>query len=129
MAGSKVVLVKAERYSTPQLNESPDVVVCHELKIADRFLSRLVGLLNKRRLEPGAGLLIGPCSSIHTFGMAFPIDVVTLDRDYRVLGIWEDIRPWRVKVFSGDTHRVLELGSGTLRPSNVQVGDYLQVKP
>jgi uncharacterized membrane protein (UPF0127 family) len=102
--------------------------VCHELKIADRYVTRLVGLLNKRRLEPGAGLLIEPCSSIHTIGMAFPIDVVTLDRDYRVLGIWKDIRPWRVKVFRGDTYRVLELGSGTLHSSNVQIGDYLQVE-
>jgi uncharacterized membrane protein (UPF0127 family) len=61
--------------------------------------------------------------------MAFPIDVVTLDRDYRVLGIWEDIRPWRVKVFGGDTYRVLELGSGSLHLRNVQIGDYLQVEP
>jgi uncharacterized membrane protein (UPF0127 family) len=59
--------------------------------------------------------------------MAFPIDVVTLDHDYRVLGIWRDVRPWRVKVFSGDTHRVLELASGALRQINIEVGDYLQV--
>jgi hypothetical protein len=128
VTGSKVVLVKAERYSTSQVDGSPRVLVCHDLKIADRYVTRLVGLLNKRRLEPGVGLLIEPCSSIHTFGMAFSIDVVTLDRDYRVLGIWEDIRPWRVKVFSGDTYRVLELGSGSLHLRNVQIGDYLQVE-
>lgn len=129
MAGPKVVLVKANQHSTPQLAGSPSVVVCHELKVADHFMTRLIGLLNKRRLEPGTGLLIEPCSSIHTFGMAFSIDVVTLDRDYRVLGIWRDIRPWRVKVFSSDTYRVLELASGTVRPSNIEIGDYLQVEP
>jgi hypothetical protein len=98
------------------------------MKIADRFVARLVGLLNKRALEPGAGLLIEPCSSIHTFGMKYPIDVLALDRSYRVLGIWKDIRPWRVKVFSGGTYRVLELESGTLHPIDVQIGDYLQVQ-
>lgn len=128
MAGLKVVRVKANQYSTPQLDGSPSVVICHEVKVADRFMTRLIGLLNKRRLEPGAGLLIEPCSSIHTFGMAFSIDVVTLDRDYRVLGVWRDIRPWRMKVFSSDTYRVLELGSGTLHLSNIEIGDYLQVE-
>lgn len=112
----------------PELGGSTGVVVCHEIKIADRFLARLVGLLKKRRLEPGTGLLIEPCSSIHTFGMAFPIDVVTLDHDYRVLGIWKDLRPWRVKLFSGDTRRVLELASGSLRQIDLEVGDYLQVE-
>jgi uncharacterized protein len=126
VTGLKAV-VKASRYATAQRDRSP-VLVCHEVKIADHFLARLVGLLNKRGLEPGAGLLIEPCSSIHTFGMRFPIDVLALDRDYRVLGIWKDIRPWRVKVFSGGTHRVLELGSGTLNAIDVQIGDYLRLE-
>jgi uncharacterized protein len=129
VTGTKAILVKANHNVTPQLEASPNVIVCHEMKIADRFMTRLIGLLNKPQLEPGAGLLIEPCSSIHTFGMAFPIDVVALDRDYRVLGVWKDIPPWRVKVFSGDTYRVLELGSGTLHLSDVQIGDYLKVAP
>jgi uncharacterized protein len=127
MTASKVVVIKPSRCS-PQLDGSESSVLCHEIKIADRFMTRLVGLLNKRRLEPGAGLLIEPCSSIHTFGMAFPIDLVTLDREYRVLGLWNDIRPGRVKVFGGATYRVLELGSGTLHRSSVQIGDYLLVE-
>jgi uncharacterized protein len=126
--GLKAVLVRADGGATPPLEGSRSAVVCHDMKIADRFVARLIGLLNKRTLEPGAGLLIEPCSSIHTFGMKYPIDVLALDRGYRVLGIWKDIRPWSVKVFSGDTYRVLELGSGTLHPIDVQIGDYLQLE-
>jgi uncharacterized membrane protein (UPF0127 family) len=111
----------------PQLGRPAITVVCQEAQTADRFLTRLVGLLGKRRLKPGAGLIIEPCSSIHTFGMAFPIDVVALDRQYLVLGIWKNVRPWRVKVFRRDTRRVLELASGSLGQTDIEVGDLLQI--
>jgi uncharacterized membrane protein (UPF0127 family) len=124
--GRKVVLVKGSGRATAQVAE-PTSVICHEVRIADGFLTRLIGLLGKRRLEPSAGLLIEPCSSIHTFGMAFPIDVVTLDRDYRVLGTWSHVRPWRMKVFGRDTRRVLELASGSVQRTDIARGDLLQI--
>lgn len=50
-------------------------------RVARKFLARLRGMLG---VCPGAwgceGLLLVPCGSIHTFGMAFPIDVAFLDR-------------------------------------------------
>lgn len=127
MAGRQVVLVKGNRQSVAQLEKPTNIVVCHQALVADGFLTRLIGLLGKRQMQPGAGLLIEPCSSIHTFGMAFPIDVVTLDQEYRVLGIWRHVRPWRVKVFRRDTRRVLELASGALGQVDIEVADFLQV--
>ena len=122
----KVVLVKGSLRATAQPADRP-TVVCQEVRIAHSFLTRLIGLLGKRRLEPGTGLLIEPCSSIHTFGMAFPIDVVALDQDYRVLGTWSHVRPWRLKVFGRDTRRVLELASGSLQLTDITRGDLLQI--
>jgi uncharacterized protein len=122
----KVVLVKGSLRPAAQLAHHP-TVVCHEVRMADRFVTRLIGLLGKRRLEPGAGLLIEPCSSIHTFGMAFPIDVIALDQDYQVLGTWSHVRPWRLKVFGRDTRRVLELASGSLQLTDIARGDFLQI--
>jgi uncharacterized membrane protein (UPF0127 family) len=122
----KVVIVKGSPHPTPQPPNSSGVI-CHQVRIADSFVTRLIGLLGKRRLDPGTGLLIEPCSSIHTFGMAFPIDVVTLDRDYRVLGTWSHVRPWRMKVFGRKTRRVLELASGSLQQADIAIGDLLQI--
>jgi uncharacterized membrane protein (UPF0127 family) len=122
----KVVLVKGSRLPTAELANPPSVI-CHEVRIADSFAARLIGLLGKRRLEPGAGLIIEPCSSIHTFGMAFPIDVITLDRDDRVLGTWSHVRPWRMKVFGRGTRRVLELASGSIQRTDIAVGDLLRI--
>jgi uncharacterized membrane protein (UPF0127 family) len=120
-------LVIRKRPSPPRADTSAGPVICRDVRIAERFHRRLIGLLGKRGLEPGTGLLIYPCSSIHTFGMRFALDVVTMDRDYRVLGMWRDVRPWRALLFRSGTHRVLELASGSL-PAELGVGDLLYIE-
>lgn len=71
-----------------------------------------------RRLRPGDGLLLVPCSSVHTFLVGFPIDVVLLDRTGRVLDVQRNIRPGRVVPSVAGTYAVLELpaGSATIAP-------------
>src|ERR1051325_378188 len=58
--------------------------VCDVCTIADRALPRMKGLLGRRSLPPGEGILITPAPSIHTWFMRFPIDVVFLGRDLEV---------------------------------------------
>ena len=60
------------------------------IAIADTSLTRLVGLMGRRRLDAGCGLLIRPSCGIHTFGMLFSIDVVALDRSLRVVKVEGD---------------------------------------
>ena len=50
-------------------------------EVATSMWSRMRGLLGRRSLDEGAGLLIDPCSSIHMFFMRFPIDVVYLNKE------------------------------------------------
>src|SRR6185437_13252069 len=77
-------------------NKTRNTCLGTRIFIADTFLSRLVGLLGHRRLEPGTGLLIQPSSGVHMFGMRFAIDVVALDRQNRVYAVWPNLRPWRM---------------------------------
>ena len=51
--------------------------------VAERFVSRLLGLALLERAAAGPGLLIPRCRCIHTFGMRFALDVVFLDREDR----------------------------------------------
>jgi uncharacterized membrane protein (UPF0127 family) len=53
--------------------------------VATTFGARLLGLALLDRRAAGPGLLLPACSSIHTFGMRFALDVTFLDRDGRVL--------------------------------------------
>jgi uncharacterized membrane protein (UPF0127 family) len=74
-------------------------------------LSRALGLLVGAPLEPAEGLLISPCSSIHTIGMRYPIDVVFVDREARVLRVCPEVRAGRMR-FAAGARGVLELRSG-----------------
>jgi len=101
------------------------VTVGSRIGLADTSMSRLFGLLGKRGLEPGCGILIRPSSGVHTFGMQFPIDVVALDKNLRVLRTWQRLRPWRVTSVSHKIHSVLELGPGQIAQCGIEPGDQL----
>ena len=60
-------------------NQTRDVVLGRAVEVADTSEKRRTGLLKHERLEPGSGLWIVPCESVHTFFMKFPIDLVYLD--------------------------------------------------
>ncbi len=99
-------------------------VVCDRCVVADSPVSRMRGLLGRSELRPGEGLLLSPASSIHTWFMRFPIDAVFLDRDLRVVGISDDIRPWRATGRRG-AKAVLELPAGETGRRGLALGDLL----
>jgi uncharacterized membrane protein (UPF0127 family) len=105
--------------------ENGEVVVDHCV-VADSPASRMRGLLGRSELKPGEGLLLRPASSIHTCFMRFPIDAVFLDGGLRVLGISDELRPWRAASRRG-ARAVLELPAGESARRGLEVGDSLRV--
>jgi uncharacterized protein len=100
------------------------VVVCDRCEIADRTLTRMRGLLGRKGLEPGGGMLLTPEPSVHMFFMRFPIDAVFLDREHRVVGVRHDLRPWRVAGARG-AYATLELPAGAASAAGIDTGDVL----
>lgn len=98
-----------------------------QIEVADTSLRRMVGLLGKRSLAKGCGLLILPSQAIHTIGMKFPIDVLFVDKKYNVVGVREAIPPYRLTRVFWKALGVLELPAGTIRDSRTEVGDQLKV--
>jgi uncharacterized membrane protein (UPF0127 family) len=90
-------------------------LVASQVRIANTFASRLVGLLNRRGLRDEEGLLLQPGGSIHTFAMRFPIDVLFLDEQGRILLYRPCLKPWRVALAPPRTRYVLELAAGRIR--------------
>ena len=86
-------------------------VVCERCAIADGPLTRLRGLLGRRALPRGEGLLLRPSPSIHTWFMRFPIDAVFLGADLEVLAVRPQLPAWRVAGRRG-ARAVLELAAG-----------------
>jgi uncharacterized protein len=99
-------------------------VVCEQVVIADRARRRMRGLLGRRSLPPGEGMLLQPSPSIHTAFMRFPIDVVFLDRNLRVIKLVEHLPPWHT-ASAMEGRSTLELSSGEIARRRVQVGDQL----
>ena len=99
------------------------------IEVADTSFRRMKGLLGRKGLDAGGGLWIRPSSGVHTLFMSFPIDVVGLDRQHRVVHLWPELKPWRITRVSLAVRTVLELPSGTIAGSRVQVGDQLAINP
>jgi uncharacterized membrane protein (UPF0127 family) len=106
-------------------NVTRGTVLGSEIRIAETAMSRMIGLLAHSELRSGCGLLIQPSSGVHTFGMRFPIDVVALDRNHCVRGVWENVGPFRIAALGFKIHKVLELPVGAIRDSRTQVNDQL----
>ncbi len=107
------------------VSEATGKTVVAQLKIADGFLSRLLGLQFRRPLPSDAGLLLVPCNSVHTCFVRFPVDVVFLDNRGRVLAVRHNLRPWRLAFGPRKTHAVLEMIAGA---AEVETGQPLRVE-
>ena len=94
--------------------------------MAARPLARMRGLLGRRSLAEGEGILLRPAGSIHTFFMRFAIDAVFLDQDLVVVGIERSLGPWRI-ASRGGAKAVIELGSGECERHGIEIGDALAV--
>jgi uncharacterized membrane protein (UPF0127 family) len=87
--------------------------ICGRLvPVATGFRSRLLGLSRLDRVEAGAGLLIPRCSSVHTFGMRFDLDLVFLDDQGRPLAVRRRVPPRRF-AREPDAAAVLEIPAET----------------
>ena len=110
------------------MNQTRDTMIGDRITVADTSLRRIVGLLDRSELSAGEGLWIRPSSGVHTIGMRFPIDVVGLDRNHRVIKLWENLRPYRITSVSAALRSVVELPSGRISQCQIQVGDLVQFK-
>jgi uncharacterized membrane protein (UPF0127 family) len=106
-------------------NPDSGTVVCDRARVADTFVTRLVGLLGRTTFEQGEGLWITPSSGVHTFGMSIPIDIVALDQNLRVLQAAARTGPWRIAGLGWSVSSVLELPAGQIERSRISVGDRL----
>lgn len=95
------------------------------LHIANRFTTRLRGLMLAPPLAQDEALLLTRCSSIHSAFMRQAIDVLYLDRSDRVMRCVQNLKPWRASMGWGAS-QVLELAAGSIVRCGIAVGDRLK---
>jgi len=106
-------------------NKSNGKIVAPIVLVANNFSSRLKGLMFADKIVGGDGLLITECKSIHTFFMCFPIDVLFLSHDWKIVKIIRALSPWRLTWFYWRSSQVLELPAGFL-PQDLREGEQLE---
>ena len=109
------------------VNRTRNAVLSERVAVAGNPWTRFVGLMGRAGLEPDSGLQILPCSSVHMFFMRFPLDILYLDRDNRVVKAVAGLKPWRISAARG-ARSVLELPAGTITRSGTCAGDELALE-
>lgn len=94
-----------------------------QIETADTFFARFRGLMLRKRLPAGHGLLIVPCNSIHMCFMRFAIDAIFIDKDYRVLKVARNVKPWIGLAWCWKAWGVVEVSAGDSK--DLQAGDLL----
>jgi uncharacterized membrane protein (UPF0127 family) len=108
-----------------QLKTTKGETLCHKMIVANTMLSRMKGLMFAADLPDCDGLLLKPGNSIHTFFMLFSLDVVFLDKNFKIVKIIYDMTPWKMTRMYFKSHQVLEMKAGTLK-KNLNVGEMLE---
>ena len=96
-----------------------------KIHIAKTFSARLIGLLGRASLPPDEALLIPRCAGVHTWFMRFAIDVLWLDENNRVIGMVEDLKPWKTARGPIGTVHCLELAAGEAKNQKFDVGSFM----
>ena len=109
-------------------NNTKESFLAFRVRVADSILSRLIGLLGRRSLEPDSGVWIVPANAIHTIGMLFAFDVVLIDRDFKVVGLREMVRPFSVIRPNFRAESVIELPAHSILKSRTEVGDQMLIE-
>jgi uncharacterized membrane protein (UPF0127 family) len=107
------------------INTTRNTVLADHVIVADSAFSRLKGLLGKKRLENNHALILKPCNSIHTFFMAFSIDVLFIDKQNKVIEALSCIAPFRMSKIYIRSACVIELPAGSIKATSTSIADTL----
>lgn len=106
-------------------NKTQNTILASKAKLADKFISRLKGLLGKKSLLSEEGLIIYPCKQIHSAFMRFHFDAIFLDPDFNILHIEKEMPPFRISPLIRKACIVVELPAGTVEKTGTEPGDRL----
>ena len=110
------------------ISGAPEGAPFLEILIANNFFVRLAGLMFRKELPKGTGLLLTSCNSVHMCFMRFAIDVIYIDQDYRILKIVENLKPWIGLSICSKAWATLEMSAGEAERCGLKVGKKLIVE-
>ncbi len=93
------------------------------LSFKKTFWQRLKGLLGEKKLMGWQGVVLVGSKQIHTLGMKFPIDIVVMDKENRVIDFVGNFQPNRISRFYRNAKYIIELGVGEENKKLFKIGE------
>ena len=109
------------------INQTKNIVLAEDVFIANTPFARMKGLLGRKIFTRGQAIILDPCNSVHTFFMRFAVDILFVDKDYKVVKALPKLDPNRISRIYWHSSRVIELPAGRLNLTNTLVKDQLQL--
>ena len=110
-------------------NGARNTTLATDARLASGFVSRFFGLMGRKRVAEGGGLLLTRSASIHSFFMRFRFDAIFLDKEDRVVKIVPAMRQWWIAFGGRGAKDTLELPAGVAERTGTVVGDTLLFEP
>jgi uncharacterized membrane protein (UPF0127 family) len=130
MPGSQLVAEvggRMKRRAYCVYNQTRECFLSLNVTAADTIFSRLRGLIGRLKLRSDEGIWVVPSRGVHTLGLLFPLDLIYLDEDYRVIHLVEYFPSFRIAPLKTQAESVLELATHTIYSSQTQPGDQLVI--
>jgi len=109
-------------------NVTRNTTIANRAIAADRFFTRLRGLLHRKSLGAGEALIISHCQSIHMFFMRFSIDAIFVDEKCEVVALVRKIKPFQMSPIFWKASFAVELPAGVIEASKTQAGDLIKIE-
>jgi uncharacterized protein len=111
------------------VNRTREAVIAERAEMAENIWTRFKGLMGRRGLDKGTGLVIFPNNGVHMFFMRFAIDVLHVAADGTILKICHSLKPWRVGPIVRKCKYTVELPAGVARLTGTAEGDRIELIP
>lgn len=107
-------------------NLTRNTILAENVQVASSLFFRMKGLLGRATFNDNEALIIRPCNSIHTFFMRFRIDAIFLDKQQRVVGLEEDMAPFKISRIFPKASSVLELPAHKISKTQTAINDLIE---
>jgi len=95
-----------------------------EIKVANSFKERLLGLTIYQIPQKDFAFVIPNCKLVHTFGMHFSLDLLFVDRNGAIIELFETVKPGSIKGAFHAAHTI-ELNAGSIQQHQISKGNLI----
>ncbi len=95
-----------------------------KVRILKTYMEKIIGLTNSSKAYP---VLLKTRFGIHTFGMKFPIDILILDKNNKVVKLFSSLPKNKIFVWNPKYDMVVELPERFISVNKIQQGDMIRL--